>query len=575
MKEDNILTRAKKAKDFWAPRTRKIKEWYRFARLVDELKEDSTGDVETMVSPTPRGFRMLSLHLLSSGKVRDRIPITTQEMADRDKGADCERAIHSIWREKDAEQIQAGEMLWRRQFYDFAFMTGWYSVFHGVFKEGKDPYFRADILNPANVFQTWVARKLVGCYHIYSLKEDEILLLAKAKGWKLKAKGTQFRGRKTIYTCWERDGDDIIYGVYIDDEPVVNPSIQKEFKSIPILTGPVGGFADRGTIKGEKEWIARVGESPFEPERESKLARDRMRSYLQQITKDIAQGTKYDITNTGEGAISPEDVGKIVHLKVGESMGQVSPDTSALPQLNYLFSQDTSEEGIVTIPPVAYGSTQGLELSGYAYNQMMTAAYSALGELHSVGDQARAMIDKNWLDDFKSKWPKSYKMKISGKEVGEHAGFFNKEFGPEDIPDFTYVDVEAPLAMPSDFLQRLTAARTAIPEGPLMDFVTAADELLKFDDPELVKRRIAEDEMSGSIYMRQARLVFQLRKRAGEEKEQGNEEFANTLLYMADRLIEQIGIQQGAPTPPKTGLRPEVSPPEMGGVSPQEERARR
>lgn len=568
---EDMLTRAKNAQAFYKPRTKKIKQWYRFVRLVDELALEKTGNVETWVSASPRSYRTHSLHLLSAGKVRDRLPITIQSMSEREKMGDVERMIHSIWRERDAEQVLAGRPLWMREFCDFPFMTGWWAVYYGTFKDGNDPYFRADILNPAITFPMFAENKLVGCYIFDTLQENEIRLLAKVKGWKLEDEKIKHRKTVDILKGWERDGDTITYGVYVGDKAVINPEEKKEFRGegIPIMTGPVGGFADRGTIPHDIEWIARMGESMLEPGRDVIQKRNRLRSFLQEIVKKIATTTVLDFTSGGKGALSPQDIGKIAHLKVGEDAKLLVPDATALPEINVLLGEDSTEWQLATLPAVAYGTTMGLELSGYAYSQMLTAAYASLGELNTVKNKVRGMIDKKWLDDFKKKWPKNYKLKISGEEVGEHAGFFTKEIGPADIPDFTYVDVDSQLAMPSDFFQRINAARVAVPEGPLMDFVTMAEDLMKFDDPELVLRRIGEDNMRNSVYMQQALLIFEMRKRAQEErKREGHDpEFPKLLEQIAQKMFDQIGMEAGGPSPRgAAGIRQEMLPAEMRGM---------
>ena len=572
---EDLLTEAKQTAEFWKRRTTKIKHWYRLIRLVDEMKTAVTKGAETAVSNRPRSFRMLALHLLSSGKVRDRIPINTQDMEQRDKISDAERLLQSWWREKDAEQILAGEMLWRRQFYDFAIMTRWYAVVYGMFKK-KDgsPYPMADILNPANVFQRWADKKLVACYHIRKIPTTEAREMARRKDWKIDFSVSGHESDfVSITDCWRMYGDDVVYALYINNSVAEPPEIQKDFDRIPVLTGPVGGFADRGGIDGDKEWIARIGESILEPIREVCLRKNRIRSYLQQVAKEIAKPTKWDKTPKAKGALKPQDIGKIVHLdsETNEQIGQLSVDSPALPQLNALWQEDDSEEQLATIPNFAFGSTMGLEVSGYLYTQVLAAAYSCLGELNVIGNQVRGMIGKAWLDGFKKHWDKDYKLRIAGKELGENVGYYDKEITPADLPDFTYVEVESPLAIRENLLEKINAARMAIPQGDLMDFITVADEILHIQDPELVRQRIKEGHMMNSQPLEQAYIIMEMQKKINYLKVKGDSDslmLANILEQMIQQMMSQVGLQPGMPSPARTGVSPQTAPPEMVGVAP-------
>lgn len=567
---DDLLTEAKDCQAYWQPRTKKIKAWYDLARLVDELatRSENTG-LETTVSNRPRAFRNLALHLLSAGDVIKEIPIDNSDRAQRAKKSDSERALTSLWREKDVEQIEAGEMLWRRQFADFAFMTGYYAVLYGVFKD-KDgsPYFRSDILNPANVFQRWVNRKLIGCYHIHQLSAKEIEYLAKVKKWKW---NTKSQSSGTIYQCYKLDGSDVLYGVYVGETLVEEPKPLEGMTKIPLLTAPVGGFADRGTDIDTKQYIERIGESLLEPISEVVKRTNRTRSFVQQITKKIATPEKFDITLDGQGVVDEQNRSNYHHLHPGEDIRTVRQETSALPELNILLGQDDTEFQLATIPSVAYGTTLGLELSGYAYAQMMTAAYSSLGEINSSINMVIGIISKKWLDGFKANWTKKYKLTISGQEKG-HTGYFNKEFTPDDIPDLTYVEVKGELAMPNDLIQRISAARQAIPQGDLLDDITVLSDILKQPDPELVRTRIKEAHMENSPEMEQLSKLFEMQRKYKYLLSTGKEEdteYAELILWAINQLKAQFGFQPGQGTPRKTaGVSPEVAPPETMGIPP-------
>lgn len=80
-----LLTEARECQAFWAPRTKKIKEWYKLARLIDVLASPENKDLETVVSNRPRAFRNLALHLLSSSDVIDSIPISDEDRKERDR----------------------------------------------------------------------------------------------------------------------------------------------------------------------------------------------------------------------------------------------------------------------------------------------------------------------------------------------------------------------------------------------------------------------------------------------------------------------------------------------------------
>lgn len=575
-----LLNEAKKAVTYWEPRTKKIKAWYKMARLVDTLADQADKGYDTIVSNRPRAFRNLALHLLSSGTVIDEIPIGREDRTERDLKSKSEWALQSLWREKDQEQIEAGEMIWRRQFADFAFMTGWWAIHHGVYDDNGTPYFRADILNPANVFQRWVNRKLHACYHVYPLSNQDARYLAKSQKWPdpqivEPTKGNREQGTPSVlvYQCFLMNGSDVIYAVYINSKAMVKPKVQKKLKKIPILTAPIGGFADRGMHDDGTEYIARIGESLLEPIAGVNLRKNKLRSYLQQVAKRIAQPTPYDVTFDGQGILTPKSEGKIQHLKPGEAIGTMKYDVQAMPELNILLGQDDTEEQLATIPTVAYGTTMGLEFSGYLYQQMLTAAYSSLGEINHALNSSRGIIGKGWLDGFKEHFKKDKAIGIAG-DKSDHTGFFSEEFTPATIPNLTYVKTKGELAMPQNMMQRIQAARQAIPEGDLMDFVTVASDLLQLQDPQLVQSRIKESHMENSIEMEQLSLLNQMQKKLDSIKEE-DPAYAEILRWGIARLKQQYGYQPaksgGAPA---AGINPEVQPPEARGEGTAERRAR-
>ena len=165
---------------------------------------------------------------------------------------------------------------------------------------------------------------------------------------------------------------------------------------------------------------------------------------------------------------------------------------------------------------------------------------------------------------------------LSGKEHGR--GIFMEKFNPDDVPREYAVEVDVDLSLPSDMLERVALIRNAIPGNePILDTLTALEDILKVDDPKLVKERIGRDVLSRDPAITQLNAISAIKARAVELDNEGKKETAQMFRDYADFLIMQAGQMTGkgqAPTE-RREFDPRALPPEASGISPSQARRMR
>ena len=138
------------------------------------------------------------------------------------------------------------------------------------------------------------------------------------------------------------------------------------------------------------------------------------------------------------------------------------------------------------------------------------------------------------------------------------------------MPEAYDLSVELKLALPNDLITRITIARNARGgNDPLLDLDTILDEILEMQDPELVKRRIAEDMAEADPTMLQLKKIISFKKRANELRAEGKTDIADILDELTNSMLQQAsGQNKGAQPRGAQGVSPEVLPPEAQGISP-------
>uniref|UniRef100_A0A6M3KB60 Portal protein n=1 Tax=viral metagenome TaxID=1070528 RepID=A0A6M3KB60_9ZZZZ len=552
-KEDIISKDLGRLRTFWQPRTDRIKEMYQLRRLTDENKKK---DHESVVSNDPATFLRLATHLISFMQPIFRIPLTDDEQQ-RTQSGKSERALVSLWRERDAVERKRGRQAWRRQLADLILTTGWYAVLATVVKEkGGSPKFLAEIWNPNNVFQEWDDDGLATCIHAYSTTWEAADKKARGHDKEIPPRQRMTSwgsvGFATIIDWWKKEEGVVKHGLKIGNSLIIDPETVSPFEEIPIITGPVLGEAGWGGYDlSDTDWKKYYGQSLFEPNFELYKKQNNWMSWHQNLIKEFAYPLTKDTSTGGREVVTAEDIraGKLIHLAPGQDVTRERPP--GVPQgSEMVLGTYTGQIQRGSFPWVMYGSTP-FRMSGTALNQLLQTAHTVVGPFHEALRAIISDVSFIWLSEYKRQKMKG--VSISGKRlVGENIGsFFQEEFSPADVPDALFVDAEIKLATPSDLMERISIARVAKPQGDLLDLTTILDELLEQQDPVRIQERIAEGRMNESEILQRIILLRKMKAKVAALRIAGDNEGATLLDQFVTNMLNEMQPRQQGATPPE------------------------
>ena len=93
------------------------------------------------------------------------------------------------------------------------------------------------------------------------------------------------------------------------------------------------------------------------------------------------------------------------------------------------------------------------------------------------------------------------------------------KFGKESIPEDVVVEARFKLAAPNDRMERITAARQAMPQGDLLDLMTILEEVLEVGDSQLVINRLDHAKARALPEVQTIKMVKYLRVMEKELRE--------------------------------------------------------
>ncbi len=559
---NEIQTIASELKNIWQSRDTRIQQMYTLRRLTDIY---ATKNYESVVVNDPKNIIRLATYLLSALPLKHRIPSLESE-AEQRKNSICERALASIWREKDQEQRQQGKKPWRWQLADLMLMTGWYAVYYDLLGEKKNPEFVAEVWNPARTYPAF-GKELLKVYYEYPLSAEGVAEKAKLLGWDLASYKTP-SGQKpgvTVGLLWELREGVAVQSVLLDGS-VVAERVATELEHIPVIVGAVGGEGNWGGYdKTDFKWAEHFGESILEPDAELFNTQNRWLTYVMQLAKTAAKPTVKHIGGE-EGRITEDDLGKIVDLPMPGEDIQNMPPAQIPAEANVIVSmlQDKVQQGAFNW--ALFGTTGPINLSGYAIEKLLTGAYSVVGEHHAAIQEIVSDIDMTWLRKYKA--GKYAPMNIVSRKPGI-TGLVREEFANDMVPEDPYVVVEFNIATPKNIAEKLAAARQAQPDGkPLLDPITILEDILEVDDPALIKERLAQTNVENLPEIQQLIAIGEMRKFAQNlrERPQPDNELADMIDQRWKALLQQVGAAQKPRQAPNPRVPPEaaVSPEAQG-----------
>ena len=557
---ENVGTVVQYLKDIWTPRANEIEDMYSLRRLKDDREREG---YESVVSNRPRVLIRLGVHLLSGSPMIHSLAVADDSNAE--KAGACERALSALWGELDRTRVSLGKRPWRVEVSDNFLMTGFYAVVVMV-KRLPDgtPQFIAEPWNPGMTYPEWDADGLARVAYSYQLPVAAAYSRGKALGWtlpeNLERQGI-LKGRKavTVDLLWERQDDRAVQSVLVEGTVAVERR-DSGYATIPVLVGVAGGEGIWGGYNGKDgAWAQYYAQSFLAPNKSLFDTYNRWLTYQMQAARDSSVGAILHTGGVG-GSVTEDDIksGRIVDLETNEGL---SPMTRPVipPQMETVRQElgGLLEEGGFTRAMLnTFGSPPP---SGFALKQMLVSALSAVGEYHQAMNSLIGQIDTAWLAEFRDgKFRKPVTLSVRRTAV---PGLKRENFTPELVPqDFT-VEATSRLAAPDDRMERLAAARQAMPQGNILDRATILEEIIEVQDRTLIERRLDRQDAAETPEAKAVRMVKALRHIEKDLKEglEPDPELAADINAAWHNIIAQLG---GAKTPQQG---PQIGAPEQFG----------
>ena len=559
--EKRITDEAANLETYWAERNRQMAEDRDILRLTRPVAK--TGQ-KNWVSNEPKVFYDTAISLISSYPARFRLPLTINFEADeKEKMNKSERFILGIFRSLDDRQMKMGRSHWLREM-AYWVLSGWYSVFTIVRKNGKDVEFLADTWDPMTVYPEWDSEGLSKL--VRSFEVDKKTASTLASGWA--AKGLKFdyshpdTEKVKVINYWRRDAGRVSNSILLGGKTIKPLTVVPNLDGIPIQVGAIG-VPERAS----DNWQSRYGESIIAANRDMYEYENLMIRLMAQIMTETAYPNIATTTQTGAPAVKAEDMkghGDVIPLKHGEKI-ELLKHAATPEEANALLQWVGKQRAKGSLPDVVYGGIS-VELSGFAISQLMAAIKYKINPYlvtmqHVVGKIASEFLYQYGKGDF----PKIQLSTVNPKQMKKGL-FFVEEFSKEDVPKSRYVDVTIPITSAMDKTQQIIFARQALAPPQLISRETLWEDILDIQDSEQEYARIIQDQTLELQVVKDLTVLEQLRERMNLYESNGKTAEAQVLKNYIMALEMQMGMRQGIPTRPgdkALGISPEGMPPEM------------
>jgi hypothetical protein len=536
-----VIREVNTLRSMWITRQTEFARWYRMIALHNDLKQDQ---MESVIGSDPRaGFNMAQWLLTprTSAFVVDSEGFTEQQsqvVGRVERYAD--RQFAKINRKKRTSLFGSPT----RRLVGLMLATGWYAVASIPTEFG----WAHEVWNPAQVYPQYNSEgMLVQVGRAYTLTSAEAnLRIAQNPDWIRPS--TPFMGRtvdvKVLWTLTQHGPvHSIVYGLNLVKRPTLVP-----LNHIPILTGPVGGLPDDGSIITGDSWRAHVGESLISPIMDIQKNYDKMLTFMQQLVRDTANPRWVEKVK-GEGVLTPEKLtqrGAIFTIEPDEDIGSMSVPPLPTELRTHLFDlHNQVQRGLFS--DISFGNiTQAV--SGFLMSQVTSAAKQTLNPFHqSVIDIHGEMATRNIA---------------TMRDWGIDMDGVNFPQLPKEIDlDFRY-DVE----IPGDFIQRVSAGRVA---NPMFRLSTATIHNTLFPEVQntaVEQARLRTEDATQTPVFQQILILRELSRAAREARNHNDEEMAEWL-DRAVSIVEAQSLQPGGPESEggdvSSGVGPETLPPEV------------
>jgi len=562
---EQIKTDIANLKTFWATRNKRFQEWYEMLILVDLL---ASKGMESYTSNEPMTFYNMAHYLLTKGELSHDTPLEDESALELDRRAKVGRSCEYMWDTIDTARKFGGGASYVDELAFYLLVLGWYSTVASF--DQNTGTLRTQIWSPYDTYPRYGNNRLVSCVHSYKITEEEARLKAAENGWNYRS--TEFASGEVIlddYFIWTNSE---LHNIIIINGQDVTGIVERP--EMRLFVAPVGGFPDRGSLTSYKrDWKRLAGRGIFEVNDSVGSHFNKWKSMMSQILRDTAQPVTQEFSATPQASTEQLSArGALFHYAPGEQ-GLVRLPPAAIPiELQAHMMEQRREIQKGSFNDAVYGMVEGQP--GYALSLLATASANQI--LYPYMDAKHFVIsenDKFWLSN----------LKISGK-VFNVKGKFIEKLKPTDIPEDVSIHVESDVATPKDWMERGTIANMLEKH---LDSSTIISEILKFSDPQGIKRRKSLDRLLDHPMSQMVEMIAGYYVHADYLDSRGDKKQAVLFRKAAQSLESQLGVPPAGSASPtdasrvgaaieagtpgeKARVSSKVAPPETKGFTPQE-----
>lgn len=560
-------------------RNKRIKEYLDLYNLVDPQASQPKNWFEHGVINYPQVACNLAMHMTSDGALRVRLAISNENLEERDKLSKAERALVGIIKATDEMERNSGGVVTRRRgnAMDLIIKGSFYNLVCVAANDDSAPLFTATRWEPESCYPEYGNRGMRRFVHEYLCPvndyEEKVVELGLTR-IDLPAKTTHVKVTDFYEKRRENKKDVIYHAMLANDQVVMDMDYagggDDVFHEIPVKGGAVSTYkpyyTDVTVDTNQQSQVSEYDRSFLEAMEKPINDMNRIYSYLLESARRQIKGFVVITTARNVKAIDAdkllEEDFTVEKIMPGEKIESIK-FVEGFPEMSSLLAIPSGDMQRAAFTHTLWGGVAGQDLSGYAISQLIMGTLANLGPYHNFLNSIDSDICRLWLYDYKRGDFKPIRFATQRKEKGQLTGFIHEEFKREDVPEYLFVEVSKPLALPSNLIQKLSAMSMALPGQQLLDLTTALDEIGEFEDPELIRSRIVEDTAQRMLMPLEVQL--KMLQKADQLEAQGDEnsrKLAIIIRQQAQAMLTQ-GQNQGTPT------RQRLPRPEAGGLQSQ------
>ena len=439
----HVIQRASSLSTMWHERQRSMNAWYNTIKLDNYLEQE---DMESYITNQPKNVFRFARHLVTNSAIQDKI-IRIGTDAEQDPGFDkLEIAIATFWRKLEQEVEDEGKQGWMWHLSGLMTSLGWYSVFIGT----EETEVTADIWNPFQVFPLYHPKDgLLEVVRVYEIDKATAERNLELMGVENKI---GFNSNVIVRNHWKMDGDvaknTLLYGTTIIKNRIADGD------SIPVITGPVSGLPDEGTMPGNRKWSSAWGESVVAHNMDVLENYNKLTSYIMQTARDAANPRWVEYVNGGGNILDPDEIFKRGAIFTAETDEKVDPLVGpVLPvEATTTLRDMRADAGTGSFNDTIMGDIQG-SISSVMLSTMVANTRHLIDPYTKAISRIRRKAATRWWEDMKEhKW-KPYDVSINFGQVKGTVEF----------------EVPISLNIPGDFINRATQARMVSPNWEMSE----------------------------------------------------------------------------------------------------------